>query len=613
MATSPPRDAHNAHRREMLAPHLVSGSAASKAFATELHARNLPTLCRLSRVRLNATAGDSARDITAHSRTSGKAEPASDASDALLFQQGMQQLSSSSNGAVAAAHTLAVGQHLKGGVYEIQQVLGSGSSATTYQARVRDTGQLVAVKALSLAAMRGWKQLDLFQREAQVLSGLSHPGIPRYLDHFEEDDAAGLTFYIVQEMVQGASLASMLQSGMRCDDREAQRIMRDMCDILSYLASLRPPVVHRDIKPDNILLRGGSWGGHVVLVDFGGVAGVGAAADASTFASTVVGTYGYMAPEQFRGAAQPASDLYALGATLLFLLSGRPPFAFPQERMRIDWHSSFKAPSPLWTQLLDGLLEPVAEDRLTAEQAIDLLDGRALYTRPVPSKVRSQASGVALDTAPARKPAGTRVILERIPNRLDVTIPPKGLLNLEAASSAGFAVVWNAFVLAWTVGALAGGGVLFALFSAPFWFAGVKLGKQALGAALLRERLSLSRSTFSLSQELATLNSDKQQAQFTEGRNQKGVCGETADLLGARVATTMIVNGSPVTVVEVLEGVRVHRFGEGLDWAEQQWLVAEINKAVADLQGRVVVPEHFPPPEPPRIVRDDDSHLHDTQ
>ncbi|GFH20168.1 protein kinase domain-containing protein, partial [Haematococcus lacustris] len=93
-------------------------------------------------------------------------------------------------------------------------------------ARVRDTGQLVAVKALSLAAMRGWKQLDLFQREAQVLSGLSHPGIPRYLDHFEEDDAAGLTFYIVQEMVQGASLASMLQSGMRCDDREAQRIMR---------------------------------------------------------------------------------------------------------------------------------------------------------------------------------------------------------------------------------------------------------------------------------------------------------------------------------------------------------------------------------------------------
>ncbi|GFH07488.1 protein kinase domain-containing protein, partial [Haematococcus lacustris] len=356
----------------------------------------------------------------------------------------------------AAAHTLAVGQHLKGGVYEIQQILGSGSSATTYQARVRDTGQLVAVKALSLAAMRGWKQLDLFQREAQVLSGLSHPGIPRYLDHFEEDDAAGLTFYIVQvgrELVSG------------------------------------------DIKPDNILLRGGRWGGQVVLV----------------------GTYGYMAPEQFRGAAQPASDLYALGATLLFLLSGQPPFAFPQERMRIDWLSSFKAPSPLWTQLLDGLLEPVAEDRLTAEQAIDLLNGRALYTRPLPGK---------------------------------------GLLNLEAASSAGFAVVWNAFVLAWT------------------------------------ERLSLSRSTFSLSQELATLNSDKQQAQFT------------ADLLGARVATTMIVNGSPVTVVEVLEGVRVHRFGEGLDWAEQQWLVAEINKAVADLQGRVVVPEHFPPPEPPRIAID---------
>ena len=80
----------------------------------------------------------------------------------------------------------------------------------------------------------------------------------------------------------------------------------------------------RDIKPENIVLEGGQTGGRVFLVDFGGVQAA-AASEALGMASTVIGTYGHMAPEQFRGAAQPASDLYGLGGTLLYLLSGRGP------------------------------------------------------------------------------------------------------------------------------------------------------------------------------------------------------------------------------------------------------------------------------------------------
>lgn len=77
----------------------------------------------------------------------------------------------------------------------------------------------------------------------------------------------------------------------------------------------------RDIKPNNIVVEGGKTGGRVFLVDFGGVQAM-AAGESFAMGSTVIGTYGYMAPEQFRGAAQPASDLYSLGGTLLYLLSG---------------------------------------------------------------------------------------------------------------------------------------------------------------------------------------------------------------------------------------------------------------------------------------------------
>lgn len=80
-------------------------------------------------------------------------------------------------------------------------------------------------------------------------------------------------------------------------------------------------LLDRDIKPENIVLEGGKTGGKVFLVDFGGVQAV-AASESFALGSTVIGTYGYMAPEQFRGAAQPASDLYGLGGTLLYLLSG---------------------------------------------------------------------------------------------------------------------------------------------------------------------------------------------------------------------------------------------------------------------------------------------------
>ncbi|KAG2424567.1 hypothetical protein HXX76_014447 [Chlamydomonas incerta] len=539
-----------------------------------------------------------------------------------------------------AAAVMAPGRVLAGGKYTIEEVLGAGSNAVAYRAR-RPDGSEVALKSLSLRSLRDWKQLELFEREARTLESLSHPGIPRYVDYFEEDDPSDRAFVLVQEVVNGKSLADMLRSGQRATEQEVVRIAGEMLGVLEYLSSLKPPVIHRDVKPDNIILEGGAWGGRVYLVDFGGVQAVANAGELSGIGSTIVGTFGYMAPEQFRGAAEPASDLYGLGATLLYLLSGQPPGSFPQERMRINWRAglgasaarALEAGCPGLAGVLDGLLEPLAEDRLTAAEARLLLAGKPLdragrassgFARkraaqrapmPPPASIQEaymqQVMGNAMrPPAPVSKPAGTRVELERTRTRLDIVIPPRGF-TADTAFTGVFAVAWNAFVAFWTVGALASGGLLFALFSAPFWFAGAQLAKGALGGALTRERFAVGPNKWRLGQQLAVFGQDGKSADFLDGQNERVQEGSTRDLSGARVVTTAFINGVPQTSIEVLAGVNRYRFGEGLEMVEQQWLVQEINDQIADLQGRDLDLSALPPPDMPQVVNDSDRRDND--
>ncbi|GFR48227.1 hypothetical protein Agub_g10088, partial [Astrephomene gubernaculifera] len=453
-------------------------------------------------------------------------------------------------GPPGVAAPLQPGRVLAGGKYTIAEVLGAGSNAVAYRA-LRPDGSPVALKCLSLRGLREWKALGLLQREAGVLAGLNHPGVPRCLGYLEEDTPEDRLFVLVQEVVEGKSLAAMLREGMRASEAEVLRIAGELLDVLEYLGGLRPPVIHRDVKPDNIILEGGCWGGGVRLVDFGGVQAAASAGELAGLGSTIVGTYGYMAPEQFRGAAEPASDLYGLGATLLHLVTGQPPSAFPQERMRIAWRSAFNPsasssssssaasrlapPSSRLGALLDGLLEPLAEERLTAQEARRLLlqgeepqgptsrssrsgfnrrrAATELATSPS-SYLQSAATSSATSTlstapaplpAPPARPAGTRVQLQRSGGRLEVIIPPKGLTT-DIALTGTFALAWNAFVAVWTVGAIASGGLLFAAFSAPFWVAGWQLAQGVLGGALMRERLGVGRRKWRLGRRLALLS-----------------------------------------------------------------------------------------------------------
>lgn len=246
--------------------------------------------------------------------------------------------------------------------YRVLDTLGKGSSGITYRVEDLETKQQVALKALSLNRLKDWKQVELFAREAEVLAQLKHPNIPQYLDYFQIDSSDNRAFYLAQAIAPGKSLAYWIARGWRTREHEVKNIARQILSILDYLHSLDPPVIHRDIKPENIIC---SQDGTIFLVDFGGVKNT--YHNTLMQGSTVVGTYGYMSPEQFRGKALPATDLYSLGATLLFLLTHRSPAELPQDTLKLNFRSSVNI-SDEFASWLEKMLEPSLENRFSSAQ-----------------------------------------------------------------------------------------------------------------------------------------------------------------------------------------------------------------------------------------------------
>jgi hypothetical protein len=206
------------------------------------------------------------------------------------------------------------------GRYEVLRVLGEGALGRTYLARDRVAFEQVALKELLPSRMKRWKDFDLFHRECSTLKGLSHPGIPRYIEDFVEEPEGGVSrLFLVQEFVAGQNLQDMLDEGRTFEEDEVRDIMTQTLEILSYLHTSDPPVIHRDIKPANLMY---TPQGKIKLIDFGAVR---ESITADGIGSTVVGTFGYMPPEQYAGASSAGTDLFALGATCVQLLSGRAP------------------------------------------------------------------------------------------------------------------------------------------------------------------------------------------------------------------------------------------------------------------------------------------------
>lgn len=272
--------------------------------------------------------------------------------------------------------------------YWLEQCLSQNSSRQTWLAQDLQRHQVVVVKLLAFSPQMQWEELKLFEREAQVLRQLSHPRIPVYVDYFTIDPDQGLAWFaLVQDFIAGQSLQQCLESGQRFTVAQIQAIAAQVLDILIYLHGLDPPVLHRDIKPSNLI-----WGAdqQVYLVDFGAVQNQ-AATTGVTF--TIVGTTGYAPLEQFWGRAEPASDLYALGATLIYLLTGTAPADLPQRNLRIQFADRVSLDTNLvhWIQ---SLTEPDLQHRYPSAQAAlqDLQAGRSrsecLQPIPAPSRDR---------------------------------------------------------------------------------------------------------------------------------------------------------------------------------------------------------------------------------
>ena len=308
-----------------------------------------------------------------------------------------------------------VPKEILGDRYQVQQQLGKKAGRRTVLACDLQTQQLVVVKLLSFSDDFEWNDLKLFEREAKTLKALFHPAIPRYLDYFELDAAKGKGFALVQSYIQAKSLEAQVKAGRSFSQAEVKQLAKAILQILIYLHNRQPAVIHRDIKPSNILLtnRSGNSVGEVYLVDFGSVQTL--AVPSSTM--TIVGTYGYMPPEQFSGRATPSSDLYSLGTTLIYLVTGQHPADLPQTDLKIEFEQAANI-SPGFSRWLQKMTQPMASKRFaSAQEALQALEQAESYTD-------NEATHLS-----ARKPPESQVILSKNADSLDIIIPSVGLFS----------------------------------------------------------------------------------------------------------------------------------------------------------------------------------------
>ena len=381
--------------------------------------------------------------------------------------------------------------------YQIQRQLGNNAGRQTLLALDTTTQNLVVIKLLIFNGEITWEHFKLFEKEAKTLKNLSHPAIPRYLDYFEVETNFGKGFALVQSYLNAISLEEHIKQGCTFSEVDLKAIAKGVLEILSYIHNRYPALIHRDIKPANILLsnRTAHSVGEVYLVDFGSVNNI---LD-SGHSMTIVGTYGYMPPEQFLGKKPiAASDLYGLGATLIYLATGENPGSLANEEFRIcfeDYVNFF----PSFTDWLQYMIEPSLKKRFqSAHEALKALEK--------PKLTKNVSSGnIAILTT---KPAGSRVILTKENNYFQAIISPQGF-SMRVIPMIGMAIFWHGFLVIWYFIALStwfSGGWFFAVLTLVHLVMGMWLVLVILFAILGETSLQIDHQHISLKYQLFGLN-----------------------------------------------------------------------------------------------------------
>ncbi len=265
---------------------------------------------------------------------------------------------------------------LLAGRYQIERFLAGGGMGVVYIAQdQRLTDRRVAIKEIFDRFTNPEERaqaIAYFHREADTLAQLTHPAIPAIFDRFGE----GNCHYLVMDFIEGKNLEEEVaaQAGQLPESRVIE-VGRELCDVLTYLHSFSPPVIYRDMKPGNVIIRPD---GRIVLIDFG---------IARIFSpqgkATLIGTPGFAPPEQYSGKVDGRSDIYSLAATMHYILTGRdpekhPPFSCPQVL------SVKPDAAPFLAQAIDQALAYEADERPASAEAFKemFLYGRGLSAKP---------------------------------------------------------------------------------------------------------------------------------------------------------------------------------------------------------------------------------------
>jgi serine/threonine protein kinase len=329
---------------------------------------------------------------------------------------------------------------LLGGRYRLGPRLGHGSQGEIFLARdEKATGAEAKEVVVKRLTPRGtWKSFELFEREAKVLSQLRHPGVPRHLATLEEPPG---TFNLVMQRAPGENLRDFVKR-RRLSETELRDILVRCLEILDYLHTRSPPIVHRDIKPSNIVRAPNT--GHCSLVDFGGVLD----SIREKGGSTMVGTFGYMAPEQLHGQAVPATDLYALGATIVALAGGVEPEDVPRKGLQMNLKAHLPGMDPVLRDVLVEMTDPDPDKR--PQRARDVV---ALLAKTRPRKKAAKRDDKALVRMESHELA-PRKMFSDIQEPLG-TLLRLGVLGFGLGGWAGMAVIRVSLTLVvWTAAIL---------------------------------------------------------------------------------------------------------------------------------------------------------------
>lgn len=365
------------------------------------------------------------------------------------------------------------------GRYRLIRALGSGGMADVYEAEDAQLGRRVALKVLPAEFARRPQFVQRFEDEVRKAASLNHGSIVPVFD-FGLDN--GMHYYSMR-LLSGGSLRTRIDQGLTAV--EALTILRDVADALGHAHASQPPLIHRDVKPENILF---DERGHAMLTDFG----IAKAMDQShsmTATGIAIGSARYMSPEQARGRkdVDARSDLYSLGAMFYEMLTGAPPYDGDDQVSTILMHITDPIPrlpaeSARYQRLIDWLMAKTPEQRpASAADVVAWVDDELALSGPLPvgsARIAARAPSITASVQPTVPSFGS-VLEARRETRISPQAPPAAAGSRQATliatgadrdpSRAGTASATTAAAAPRRGPAVAAGAVGLALIGAAAW------------------------------------------------------------------------------------------------------------------------------------------------